>query len=187
MTQTHLKKITQLFFFALTAMVFAGCASFQDGSSTKKSGYYLNDGPVDDVTEAKVDEIPLVVPKREKLSKGAKKQYLVFGKTYSPMQDLIPYSEIGTASWYGKRYQGSKTSIGETYDVMKFTAAHPTLPLPCYVKVTNLENGRTLIVRVNDRGPFLGGKIIDLSYAAAIKLGFSQAGSARVQLDLIIL
>jgi rare lipoprotein A len=99
---------------------------------------------------------------------------------------LRPYRERGTASWYGRKFHGEKTSMGETYDMYKMTAAHPTLPLPSYARVTNVATGRSVIVRVNDRGPFLQHRLIDLSYAAAHRIGIAQHGSGLVEVEAIL-
>lgn len=112
--------------------------------------------------------------------------YEVFGKSYTPMTERKPFSQKGTASWYGKKFHGHLTSNGEIYNMFGMSAAHKTLPLPSYVKVTNLANNKTAVVRVNDRGPFHGDRIIDLSYAAAFKLGVYDTGTARVKVELII-
>ena len=126
------------------------------------------------------------VPRWEPRSElGNHSPYKVFGKSYRVLKTSEGYSETGVASWYGTKFHGRKTSSGEPYDVYKISAAHKTLPLPTYVKVTNLENGRTLTVRVNDRGPFKSGRIIDLSYAAAVKLGVFPKGTARVRVEAI--
>lgn len=109
--------------------------------------------------------------------------YKVLGKHYTPMQDGRRYREEGEASWYGTKFHGQHTANGELYDLYGMTAAHKTLPLPTYVQVTNLENGRRVVVRVNDRGPFYSSRIIDLSYAAAKKLGFAEKGTARVLVE----
>lgn len=109
--------------------------------------------------------------------------YRVLGKDYTPMQDGRHYREEGDASWYGTKFHGQKTANGELYDLYGMTAAHKTLPLPTYVQVTNLENGRKVVLRVNDRGPFYSDRIIDLSYAAARKLGFAEKGTARVRVE----
>ena len=101
------------------------------------------------------------------------------------MQKIIPFEEEGYASWYGKRYHGKKTSIGETYDMYQMTGAHKTLPLPCYIKVTNLKNKLSVIIRVNDRGPFVDGRIIDLSYAAAHRLRIIETGSELVKIEMV--
>ena len=101
------------------------------------------------------------------------------------MTKIIPFEEEGYASWYGKRYHGKKTSIGETYDMYQMTGAHKTLPLPCYIKVTNLKNKRSVIIRVNDRGPFVDNRIIDLSYAAAHRLRIIETGSELVRIEMV--
>uniref|UniRef100_A0A1I7YX64 DPBB_1 domain-containing protein n=1 Tax=Steinernema glaseri TaxID=37863 RepID=A0A1I7YX64_9BILA len=106
--------------------------------------------------------------------------YTVLGKTYFPIQDSRNYRAEGTASWYGTKFHGQNTANGEVYDLYGMSAAHKTLPLPAYVKVTNLDNQRSVILRVNDRGPFYSDRIIDLSYAAAKKLGYAETGTARV-------
>jgi rare lipoprotein A len=127
-----------------------------------------------------------VVPRKETLLSGPKRPYDVLGVHYVPMKSLFPFREKGVASWYGGIHQGRATSTGEIFDTMKLTAAHPTLPLPSYVRVTNLDNGKSIIVRVNDRGPFVKKRIIDLSYAAATKLDYIKGGSANVEIELII-
>uniref|UniRef100_A0A486XNM2 Endolytic peptidoglycan transglycosylase RlpA n=1 Tax=Rheinheimera sp. BAL341 TaxID=1708203 RepID=A0A486XNM2_9GAMM len=125
------------------------------------------------------------VPQAEPLSPGGNKPYSLFGQHYIPLIHSTEHKEIGIASWYGNKFHGHLTSNGETYDMFAMTAAHKTLPLPSYVKVTNLDNKQTAIVRVNDRGPFHRDRIIDLSYSAAHKLGMLQQGTARVQLELL--
>ena len=102
------------------------------------------------------------------------------------MTSLQPFRQRGMASWYGKKYHGQKTSSGETYNMYAMSAAHPTLPIPSYARVTNVANGRSVVVRINDRGPFLHGRVIDLSYAAAHKLGYIQAGAAQVEVEAVI-
>ncbi|HSC83957.1 MAG TPA: septal ring lytic transglycosylase RlpA family protein, partial [Pseudomonas sp.] len=109
--------------------------------------------------------------------------YTVLGKTYYPLSDAKRYSVLGTASWYGTKFHGQATANGEAYDLYGMTAAHKTLPLPSYVRVTNLENGKNVIVRVNDRGPFYSDRVIDLSFAAAKKLGYAETGTARVKVE----
>lgn len=109
--------------------------------------------------------------------------YTVLGKRYYPIHDAAHYRATGTASWYGTKFHGQKTANGEDYDLYGMTAAHKTLPLPCFVKVTNLANNRSVIVRVNDRGPFHSDRVIDLSYAAATKLGYANSGTARVSVE----
>jgi peptidoglycan lytic transglycosylase len=128
------------------------------------------------------DDVPNAVPKKEPLSPyGNPPEYKVDGVTYHVLHNAKGYAAEGIASWYGPDFQGKRTSSGEPYDMYAMTAAHKTLPIPTYVEVTNLENGKKVIVRVNDRGPFEKGRIIDLSYIAALKLGIVGAGSARVR------
>ena len=124
-------------------------------------------------------------PRDEPLHRWANRPYQVFGRDYVPLTERGDFRERGTASWYGRKFHGRPTSTGEPYDMYAMTAAHPTLPLPSYVRVTNLENGRSVVVRVNDRGPFLRGRVIDLSAAAAHRLGYMDAGSAPVEVEMI--
>lgn len=153
---------------------------------TKKGGgYYLDDGPGDN-PPANIDTIPDAEPKVEPLHKFANRPYSVLGQTYTPDTRLKPYKETGVASWYGRRYHGQKTSIGEVYDMYGMTAAHPTLAIPSYVRVTNLKNSKSVVVRVNDRGPFHSDRLIDLSYTAAYKLGVLAGGSTQVEVEAII-
>ena len=125
------------------------------------------------------------VPKNEKIRSDKLKSYVVLGKRYYPMTTNEGYSEKGIASWYGKKFHGRKTATGEIYDMYQMTAAHKTLPLPSYAEVTNLNNGLKIIVRVNDRGPFHQGRIIDLSYAGATKLDIIGNGTAEVEVKAI--
>ena len=126
------------------------------------------------------------VPKVEPRSRGGNKSpYRVFGKQYWVMPNSQGYTATGTASWYGSKFHGHLTSNGETYNMYSMTAAHKSLPIPTYLKVTNLNNGRHVIVRVNDRGPFHGDRLLDLSYAAAIKLGYQKQGTAPVRIEAI--
>ncbi len=126
------------------------------------------------------------MPRAEPLHRAANRPYQVFGKDYVPLTSVAPFRETGTGSWYGRRYHGSSTSSGEKYDMYAMSAAHPTLPIPSYARVTNLANGRSAVVRINDRGPFHSDRIIDLSYAAAWKLGYADTGSARVEVESIV-
>ena len=141
----------------------------------------ISDGPPEHIPydlSRLPDPVPVIEPKS---ATGNPPSYSVFGKTYHTLDSAAGYEATGSASWYGRKFQGRRTSSGETFDTLKLTAAHPTLPIPSYVEVTNLENGRRIVVRVNDRGPFHDGRIIDLSYAAAVKLEFADAGTARVR------
>lgn len=174
---------TKLFLQGLTLFALAlstGC------SSSNPNGYYENDGPPG-LFQKKIfpwggSEVKLKV---EQPNKWANRPYTVMGKRYYPVTGDKAMNQVGTASWYGKQFHGKKTAIGEVYDMHAMTAAHPTMELPSFAKVTNLENGRSVIVRVNDRGPFLHGRIIDLSYAAAVKLGYQKKGTARVRVERI--
>jgi len=133
-----------------------------------------------------LSKIPDAVPKKEPLSNyGNPDYYYVNGKRYHTLQSSEGYVARGMASWYGTKFHGRLTSTREPYDMFSMTAAHKTLPLPSYAEVTNLDNGRKVIVRINDRGPFHGNRIIDLSYAAATKLGFANKGTARVEVRAI--
>ena len=150
----------------------------------KKGAYYLDDGPEENPPD-NLDKIPDAKPKYEPLSKTANRPYVAFNKKYFPMKKIIPFTEKGHASWYGKRYHGRKTSIGETYDMYQMTGAHKTLPLPCYIKVTNLGNNLSVIIRVNDRGPFIDERIVDLSYAAAHRIKIIERGSELVKIEMV--
>ena len=133
-----------------------------------------------------LDAIPDAVPRDEPRSRyGNPETYEVFGKRYKVMKSGKGHVERGLASWYGPGFHSERTSSGEPYDMYAMTAAHKTLPIPAYVRVTNLENGRSVVVRVNDRGPFVGERIIDLSYTAASKLDMLRAGTARVEIRVL--
>ncbi|MBV8634679.1 MAG: septal ring lytic transglycosylase RlpA family protein [Burkholderiaceae bacterium] len=148
-------------------------------------GYYQDDGPGDHPPEGLLD-LPDAIPKVEPYSPTGNKPYVVFGKTYVPITDDRPFKQRGTGSWYGKKFHGQKTSSGELYDMYKLTAAHPTLPIPSYARVTNLGNGAQVIVRINDRGPFHSARIIDLSYTAALKLGYLGSGSSQLEVERLL-
>lgn len=151
------------------------------------SGRYSmrNDAYPDDVPTGILDT-PDAVPKDEPKSRGGNaKSYEVLDRTYFVLQSSEGYKERGGASWYGAKFHGHKTSNGETYDMFGMSAAHKTLPLPTYVRVTHLGNGRSVVVRVNDRGPFHSKRIIDLSYTAAAKLDMLRSGSAKVEVEAI--
>lgn len=170
------------------ALVLAGCSSKPPQKETDHSSRYTiaqDHGPVQDVDVSDVtDAIPRYEAPR---TAGNRSPYTVWGKQYRVMavSDADGYVQEGIASWYGKKFHGHKTSNGEVYDMYKMTAAHKSLPLPSYARVTNLDNGRSVIVRVNDRGPFHGNRLIDLSWAAAKKLDFLDKGTARVEVASI--
>jgi rare lipoprotein A len=163
------------------AITLAGCGS----NPSHPGGYYLDDGPGSD-PPANLDAISDPVPKREPINRYTSRPYSVLGHTYTPYAALTPYRARGVASWYGKRYHGQKTSSGEVYDMYAMTAAHTLLPLPSYARVTNVSNGKSVIVRVNDRGPFHEDRLIDLSYVAAQRLGLLGRGSGLVEVEAII-
>lgn len=159
-------------------------ASGDVAKSAKRGGYYLDDGPGDN-PPADLDAIPDAVPRHEPLNKYANRPYLALGREYTPLATSKGYKAEGLASWYGRRFNGKRTASGETYNMYAMTAAHPTLPLPSYARVTSLATGKSVVVRINDRGPFHKGRIIDLSYTAAHKLGIVQGGSGRVEVESI--
>lgn len=151
----------------------------------KGGGFYKDDGPADEIPDG-LDDIPDAEPKWEPLHKPATRPYVVLGKEYTPNTTLKPYKARGIASWYGKKFHGQKTSIGEPYDMFAMTAAHTTLALPSYARVTNVQTGKSVVVRVTDRGPFHADRVIDLSYTAAYKLGLINGGSGQVEVEAII-
>ncbi|OGI59184.1 MAG: hypothetical protein A2809_02760, partial [Candidatus Muproteobacteria bacterium RIFCSPHIGHO2_01_FULL_61_200] len=154
------------------------------GALTRSGGYYEDDGPAAS-PPADVANIPDAVPKAEPRSTSGNKPYSVYGTTYTPLSETSGYRERGIASWYGKKFHGRRTSSGEAYDMYAMTAAHKTLPLPSYVHVRNLQNNRAVVVRVNDRGPFLHNRLIDLSYAAAARLGILGTGTGVVEVGAV--
>ena len=150
-----------------------------------RGGYLEGDGPGADAP-ANLDAIPDAVPQAEPLHRYANRQYAALGKNYTPLTAPGNFKERGIASWYGKKFHGQRTSSGETYDMYGMTAAHPTLPIPSYARVTNLGNNKSVVVRINDRGPFLHERIIDLSYTAAHKLGIVGNGSSEVEVESLL-
>ncbi len=170
------------------AVVIAGCGT--TGPSKPRSA--APSGQVDTAPRTTATDLqtlarlPDPVVKKEPKSRGGNRTvYTVLGKRYQVMESATGYRQRGTASWYGMKFHGRPTANGERFDIYKLTAAHRHLPIPTYVRVTNLSNRRTTIVRVNDRGPFHEDRIIDLSYAAAVKLGFHNAGTAKVRVEVI--
>ncbi len=156
------------------------------GATTVRPGaYYKDDGPAA-TTPSDLDRIPDALPRDEPLHRFANRPYNVFGVDYKPLTALTTLRQRGIASWYGRKFHGQKTAMGEVYDMFAMTAAHPTAPLPSFARVTHARTGKTVVVRVNDRGPFHAGRIIDLSYAAAHRLGIAQGGSGEVDLELLL-
>jgi rare lipoprotein A len=178
-------------FTALACLsILVGCStvsgpSQRTSAAPGRGGYYLDDGPGAQVP-ANLDAIPDAVPRLEPLNRATSRPYSVMGRHYSPMTALAPYRERGVATWYGRRYHGKPTSSGEPYDMYRMTAAHTTLPIPSYARVTNVDNGRSVVVRINDRGPFVGDRLIDVSYVAAHKLDILRNGSATVEVEAIV-
>ncbi len=162
----------------LLALVLAACGTPQRG------GYYQNDGPPDRAP-SDIAAIPDAVPKIEPLLARANRPYVALGRSYTPLTTDVEFRERGVASWYGKQFHGNRTASGEIYDMFAMSAAHPTLPLPSYLRVTTVRTRQSVIVRVNDRGPFKSDRIIDLSYAAASKLRFVAAGVEQVEVERI--
>ncbi|HEY9100012.1 MAG TPA: septal ring lytic transglycosylase RlpA family protein [Thiobacillus sp.] len=177
---------------AVATLVLTGCGSTPSAHAragsgaavTKGGGYYLDDGP-EASPPTNLDAVPDAIPRDEPLHRFANRTYVALGNTYTPQTERQPYRKEGLASWYGRRFHGKKTSSGEVYDMYAMTGAHPTLPIPSYVRVTSLANGRSVVVRINDRGPFHSDRIIDLSYTAAHKLGYLGKGSTRVRVESI--
>ncbi len=156
----------------------SACVGGPDG------GYYKDDGPPRH-DHARVSQVRDAVPRHERLAESGNEPYSVNGKTYYPLKHALGYRQRGVASWYGRMFHGRRTSSGEPYNMYAMTAAHRTLPLPSYVKVRNLRNGKQVTVRVNDRGPFLHNRLIDLSYAAAYRLGIVSTGTGLVEVSAV--
>jgi len=178
----------------ITTLLLAACstplrqAGEQDSQATTEAskpasgGYLKGDGPGADAP-VNLDAVPDAVPRIEPLHRYANRPYSALGQKYMPLTHIGNYKQRGIASWYGKKFHGQRTSSGEVYDMYAMTAAHPTLPIPSYARVTNLTNQKSVVVRVNDRGPFLHDRIIDLSYTAAYKLDILTSGSAEVEVE----
>jgi rare lipoprotein A len=185
-----MNKPLKLMAFAALAVLLASCSTSR--SPTQKSSTAVRSAPGLDINRAHKDGAPWwdvdvsrIPDATPTLHSGPYKAnpYTVLGKTYFPLQDSKTYVASGTASWYGTKFHGQNTANGEVYDLYGMSAAHKTLPLPSYVRVTNLDNNKSVILRVNDRGPFYSDRIIDLSYAAAKKLGYAEIGTARVKVE----
>lgn len=147
-----------------------------------RGGYYKDDGPGRNIPQG-LELVPDAVVRAEPYSKWANRPYSVFGQTYNPILHQQPFVQRGVASWYGVKFHGQRTSSGEPYDMYKMTAAHPTLPIPSYARVTNVSTGKTVVVRINDRGPFHASRVVDVSYTAALKLGLLSRGSHEVEVE----
>jgi len=160
------------------AALLAGCAS---GPETRTATPSQRDGAPAQAP-ADLASLPDPVPRIEPIRKGGpNKPYAVLGQSYEPIAEDVPWREQGVASWYGTKFHGRRTASGELFSMYGLTAAHRTLPIPSYARVRHVKTGKSVIVRINDRGPFHGGRVIDLSYAAAVKLGMASAGNAQVE------
>lgn len=155
------------------ALAVAGCAGFERGDRAPSR------------PRAGLETLPDPVVRNEPRSRWGNDDYVEGGRTYRILPTAAGYDRVGVASWYGVKFHGRRTSSGETYDMYRLSAAHPTLPIPGYARVRNLENGRETVVRLNDRGPFHGARFLDVSYAAAVKLGFAEEGTARVRVTTL--
>ncbi len=172
---------------AVLLLWLAGCASVPEPSQPANAGRYSIEqdrAPSEPLNPARIEEV-VPVPETRTLA-GNRSPYTVNGQRYRVMDSEAGYEATGMASWYGEKFHGHRTSNGEIYDMYQVSAAHRSLPIPSYLRVTNLENDRSIVVRVNDRGPFHSDRIIDLSYAAAWKLGFADSGTAPVRLEAIV-
>lgn len=181
-------RISRFLLAIAAALLLNACSSPGGNDSGDQVGRYSmrHDAPPDGNGELDPDNIPDAVPVDEpRTAAGNKTPYTVLGETYDVMPESTGYEQVGKASWYGKKFHGFKTSNGETYSMYQMSGAHRTLPIPSYVRVTNLDNGRSGIVRINDRGPFHSDRVIDVSYAAAVKLGMINSGTARVKVEAI--
>jgi rare lipoprotein A len=147
-----------------------------------RGGYYKDDGPGREIPPG-LELVPDAIVRAEPYAKWANRPYSVFGQTYNPILHEEPFTQRGVASWYGVKFHGQRTSSGEPYDMYKMTAAHPTLPIPSYARVTSIATGKSVVVRINDRGPFHASRIVDVSYTAALKLGLLGKGSHEVEIE----
>jgi rare lipoprotein A len=154
-------------------------------ANSGRGAYYQDDGP-GDAPPPNLADTPDADVRNDPLLPRSNRPYVVFGKTYTPITDDEPFTQIGIGSWYGKKFHGQRTSSGELYDMYKMTAAHPTLPIPSYARLSNMVSGATVIVRINDRGPFHANRAIDVSYTAALKLGLLGKGSHELKIERIL-
>lgn len=188
-----LKNNYPLLLALLICFTLAACSSTPDKASTNVSkknmdpnkGRYSLKNDKMPLNPPNVDHVPNATPKYEPYSRRGNKPYTVYGESYNVMNTGQGFTETGRASWYGEKFHGYETSNGEPYDMYSMSGAHKTLPLPSYAKITNLENNKQVIIRINDRGPFHSDRILDVSYAAAYKLGMLATGTARIKLEVI--
>jgi len=154
-------------------------------ANSGRGGYYQDDGP-GDAPPGNLADMPDADVRNDPLLPRSNRPYVVFGKTYTPITDTQPFTQVGIGSWYGKKFHGQRTSSGELYDMYKMTAAHPTLPIPSYARLSNMVSGAVVVVRINDRGPFHANRAIDVSYTAALKLGLLGKGSHELKIERIL-
>lgn len=184
--------------FGLSLILLLSACSTSQGPKRAKSTYtcvyqplakggafYKDDGP-DSRLPSYLDSVAEPTVKREPLHRYANRPYTVLGKRYVPRTRVGDFVQEGIGSWYGRKFHGQKTASGERYDMYAMTAAHPTLPIPSYVRVTNQKNGRSVVVRINDRGPFHKERIIDLSFLAACRLAYTSDGSAPLRVESLL-
>lgn len=194
-----MQSVLRWLWLVFVSLVLVACSTVKTASATNQSAssstgnkktvakngaYFQNDGPADHIP-VNLNLVPDAVPQEEPLIRSANLPYTALGMSFRPDTREKPYQATGRASWYGKQFHGRKTSSGERYDMFAMTAAHPTLPIPSYARVTNLNNGKSVVVRVNDRGPFHKSRLMDLSYAAAYRLGFIKQGSAKIAIERV--
>jgi rare lipoprotein A len=193
-----MKPVFRWLWLVLISLALVACTTVRNASATSQAStrsakkplasntgkYFQHDGPADHIP-ANLALVPDAVPQDEPLIKAANLPYSALGMSFRPDTRDKPYEAQGRASWYGKQFHGRHTTSGEPYDMFAMTAAHPTLPIPSYARVTNLKNGKSVIVRINDRGPFHRGRLMDLSYAAAYKLGYVRQGSAPIKVERV--
>jgi rare lipoprotein A len=154
-------------------------------ANSGRGGYYQDDGP-GEAPPPNLMDTPDADVRNDPLIPRSNRPYTVFGKTYTPITDEEPFTQVGIGSWYGKKFHGQRTSSGELYDMYKMTAAHPILPIPSYARLTNMVSGASVVVRINDRGPFHANRAIDVSYTAALKLGLLGKGSHELKIERIL-
>ncbi len=171
---------TRIFRCILVAVFGLALAACSTAPSRRAGGFYQDDGPPERAP-ADLASTPDAVPRIEPFHPYANRPYTALGRSFTPITDDRPFRQRGLASWYGRQFHGNRTASGERYDMFAMTAAHPTLPIPSYARVTHVRTGASVIVRVNDRGPFKPDRVIDLSYAAAVKLGIAAAGTGEVE------
>lgn len=180
-------RVFRVLWVIAAASILAACGTTTPPPSGQKrgGGYYKDEGP-GSASSKKFPKVPDTRPRTAPPIARDSRPDQALDKTYTPQTRVEPFRQRGAASWYGRRFHGRRTASGEPYNMYAMTAAHPTLPISSYARVTSLENGRSVVVRINDRGPFLRGRIMDLSYAAAEKLGYIKKGSAQVEIEQIL-